>query len=178
MDQKLRSTFELLEAQRVELMSGIRGLPEDRLTQHPPGKWHVMKILAHLVAGERSGLLYVRKKILGAATTRDSGWWESAKMLMLIISQRLPGLKYKAPGIIEEKTKSYSSLAELEADWSAVRNEWFAFLEALPDTYANRKIFKHAFAGKLNLRQGLLFFREHIIHHRPQIDRLLSGGRR
>ena len=37
-----------------------------------------------------------------------------------------------------------------------------------------KKIYKHFFAGRLNIQHALIFLREHIIHHQPQINRLLK----
>jgi hypothetical protein len=54
-----------------------------------------------------------------------------------------------------------------------VRNELKTMLEKFGDDQLKRKIYKHVIAGKLNILQTLLFFREHVIHHQQQIKRLL-----
>jgi hypothetical protein len=97
---------------------------------------------------------------------------EELKMIVLILSQRLP-FKFKAPKVVVENTKPSTSLQELEKEWAAVRNELKTMLEKFGDDQLKRKIYKHVIAGKLNILQTLLFFREHVIHHQQQIKRLL-----
>jgi hypothetical protein len=93
-------------------------------------------------------------------------------MIVIILSQRLP-FKFKAPKTVVENTKPSTSLQELEQEWTTVRNELKIVLEKFNDDQIKRKIYKHVVAGKLNIQQTLLFFREHVIHHQQQIKRLL-----
>ncbi len=174
MNRKLHSTFELLETQRLQLFNEIRSLPDDVLTAAPQGKWSILRILSHIMAGEKTGLEYVRKKILGVERLGESGLWEESKMLGLVLSQRLTFLKYKSPRLIEERTVEYRDLATLEVKWNELRGEWRSFLEGIPDQFANRNIFRHVLAGRMSINQGLLFFREHITHHKPQIRQRIA----
>jgi hypothetical protein len=175
MNERLGHTFSGIEKQRAQLLSALRDQPEQRLHWSPPGKWSILRILSHLIAGERTGLEYVRKKILGVQTVGDSGPFESFKMSILVLSQRLPLLKYKAPRLIEDRTVVLRDLASVEREWSALREEWRSFLENIPEQHVNKKIFRHVVAGRLNIEQGLRFFAEHVTHHRPQIDALLKS---
>jgi hypothetical protein len=177
MNSKLQATFDSLEQQRAGLLNLIRPLPARALTSSPAGKWSIIHILSHLITGERTGLEYVRKKMLGIDATRDAGPYEEFKMIGLVISQRLPFLKYKVPKLIEERTVVYSELATLEKEWDALRKEWGQLLASLPDHHVNRKIFRHVVAGRLSVEQGMRFFGEHILHHRPQIDKLIRESR-
>lgn len=164
-----------MERERSQLVHQLSNLSEEQFNRHPPGKWSINEIMAHLVAAERLSLQYMQKKILGAETAGDTGWWEEIKMIFLMVSQRMPGLKYRAPRVVVESTQVYRSLQHFTDDWQQVRSELSDFLERLPDRHVKRKIYKHVFAGRLNIRHALLFFREHIIHHRPQIKKLLKS---
>jgi uncharacterized damage-inducible protein DinB len=173
MNRKLQSTFDLVEQQRAELLVRLQPLTREELNWSPPGKWSILRIMSHLVTAERTALEYVRKKNLGVAEARDSGIPETIKMFLLVISQRMPMLKFKAPQLIEDRTIEYKDLTEAIKEWDAVRAEWNVFLDAIPDQYVRRKIFRHVVAGRLNIEQGVLFFREHIIHHKPQVEALI-----
>jgi hypothetical protein len=129
-------------------------------------------VIAHLITAERLSIQYLHKKIQAINEVENTGLLEELKMVVLIISQRLP-FKFKAPKVVVENTKPYASLQELEKEWTAVRNELKIVLEKFNDDQLKRKIYKHVVAGKLNIQQTLLFFREHIIHHQQQIKRLL-----
>ena len=169
MNAKLQSTFDALESQRSRLLNELRSLPLDVLTSTPAAKWSILMILSHIIAAEQMGLNYVHKKILGVKEVGTSGLWEESKLLTFLVSQRIPMLKYKAPRVIVENTVSYTDLRTIEKEWEKLRAEWRLFLEALPEQYTNRKIFRHAVGGRFDVRQGLIVFREHINHHLPQI---------
>lgn len=175
MNARLFSIHQLMEQERSALVRQLAHLSGEAFNRHPAGKWSINEIMAHIVAAERLSLQYMQKKILGAETAGDTGWWEEVKMLFLKLSQRIPGLKYRAPRVVVESTRPYRDFRHLDEDWQQLRLELGRFLEGLPDDYLKRKIYKHVFAGRLNVQHALLFFREHITHHRPQIEKLLKS---
>jgi hypothetical protein len=175
MNARLERTFGEIEKQRGQMLSGLQGLPAQRLSWSPPGKWSILRILSHLITGERTGLEYVRKKILGVQSVENTGPLESFKMSILVLSQRFRFLKYKAPKLIEDRTVVYSDLDSVEREWDTLREDWRSFLENIPEEHVNKKIFRHVVAGRLNVEQGLRFFAEHVAHHKPQIEALLKA---
>jgi len=138
------------------------------------GKWSVHQIVTHLFVSEKLSLGYMKKKSLGIETFENSGWIESVKLLLLILSQRLP-FKYKAPKSIVQHTPPDISLTEIQNQWSMMRVELKDFLNSIDDKNLKKKIYKHPRAGMLNVVQAITFFREHYVHHRPQIERLLKN---
>ena len=114
----------------------------------------------------------MQKKIQGIKDTTDSGLLEELKINLLILSQRLPGLKFKAPKVVIEQMAELQDLNSIHAEWDKVRRELKILLDNIPDELINRKIYRHALAGYLNVKHCLLFFREHIIHHRRQLRKL------
>lgn len=173
----IKKKFEALERQRAQLLHDLQALSPTQLNRTPaPGQWSVSQVVAHLITAERLSVKYIEKKIQGVAQTGDTGWQEAMKMVVLQISQRLPGLKFKAPRHVKKNTPGYTSLAELEAAWADCRTELAALLEQIPAKYLHRKIYKHPRAGYLNILQGLAFFGEHTTHHLPQIKKLMRGA--
>jgi uncharacterized damage-inducible protein DinB len=168
---KLQNLFDSLESERYNLLASIKKARSHK--QAPEGKWSINQIVAHLIAAEKLSIVYLNKKILGIKETENTGLWEETKMVVLQISQRLP-FKFKAPRVVVENTPIYSNLDELLTEWDNVRSELKALLEKFDETQLRKKIYKHVRAGKLNIQHALMFFREHIIHHKPQIKRLLS----
>jgi uncharacterized damage-inducible protein DinB len=174
MNHTLQTIFSQLEEQRQQLLNDLRILTPEEFNQHPEGKWSINQILAHIVAAERLSLQYLKKKILGVNEVGDTGLWEEAKMVALRLSQRIPGLKFRAPRAVVEKTPTYETFTQLEEDWARLRSEIRAFIEPIPDKHIKRKIYRHVQAGRLNIQHALLFLREHIVHHQPQIKTLLK----
>jgi hypothetical protein len=176
MNNRLQKTFDLLEKERRQLEKDLGSRTEQALTYVPtPGKWSVLQILTHLLTSEKLSLAYMKKKSLGAAQLDNSGPWESAKVLALKISQRLP-IRYNAPSVVRDHTPEALPLSEFFIQWEALRRELKNFLDSVEDKNVRKKIYKHPVAGRLDANQAMLFFREHLHHHRPQIDRLLNNS--
>ncbi len=172
MNSKLQQTFDSLETQRSQVFTSLKNLSGEKLNQQPQNGWSINQVIAHLITAERLSIVYLHKKIQAVNEVENTGLLEELKMIVLIISQRLP-FKFKAPKVVVENTKPSTNLHQLEQEWNAVRNELKIVLEKFNDDQVKRKIYKHVVAGKLNIQQTLLFFREHIIHHQQQIKRLL-----
>jgi uncharacterized damage-inducible protein DinB len=170
MQPTLTKLFDEIESQRQKLFDSLSALSVEQLNMPPRhGKWSMAEILSHLLAAEKLSVQYLQKKILGIEQAEDSGWREEIKMSLFIASQRLPGLKFKAPKKVVESTPIIRDLHTLKNEWDRVRNELKALLETVPHDRVNRKIYKHVRIGYINLKQTLIFFREHTIHHIPQI---------
>ena len=89
-----------------------------------------------------------------------------------MLSQRLP-LKFKAPRVVLENTRTFETAQELLTAWQTNREDLRVFLEAMPDEYVRKKIYKHVRVGMLNTQHALIFNHEHYRHHLPQINAIL-----
>lgn len=164
---------EELEHQRQALVERVKQLTPEQFNHSPaPGKWSINHILMHIIEAEQLSISYMKKKKLGIDSLSNAGLAETLRLWLLIVSQRIP-LKYKAPKVVADNTKKASSVAEVEARWEAVRKELISFLEGIEDGDIRKVLYKHPLAGRLDTRQAMVFFREHIIHHMPQIKRLM-----
>lgn len=173
MNTSVESVFQELEQQREALLSLVKNLPEEKYnTSAFPGKWSISQILTHVLTSEKLSLGYIKKKAQGIDAVKNSGLVETLRLWLLIISQRIP-LKYKAPKVMVENTPPAMPLPKLVEEWSIVRSELKQFLENMEDKHIRKVIYKHPVAGRLDVRQTMIFFREHIIHHTPQIKRQL-----
>lgn len=173
MNKLFTPVFHELEKQREDLLQSVRHLSEEAFNQQPkPGKWSVAQILTHILTSEKLSLGYMKKKVQAIDQLKDSGVMESLRLWLLIVSQRIP-VKYKAPRVVVENTPETLTLTQLTEEWANLRKELAAFLSTINDKHARRVIYKHPMAGRFDVRQTLIFFREHIHHHRPQIERIL-----
>jgi len=173
MNTLLKELFDQLESQRFALVKQIEHLNPDQLHQHPPGKWSLSQVYAHLITSEQLSVQYLKKKIQAVDEQPDTGLVEELKMWTLIISQRLP-FKFKAPKVVVDHTPAFKDAAEIATAWTQTRTELKDLLGRFTANQLKRKIYKHPVAGKLNIVQATRFFSEHIIHHTPQIKRLLK----
>ena len=174
MHPAFQKLFNEIESQREKTLDSVRHLTEGQLNgPFAPGKWSISQILSHVITAEQMSLHYIQKKVQGAKEASDTGLWEEIKINLLKISQRLPGLKFKAPQRVVDNTTVYYNLTSITKEWENVRSEFKSLLEKIPNQYVNRRLYRHPRAGYLNVKHALIFFREHIIHHTPQINKLL-----
>ena len=172
MNPKLESLFNLMEADRQKLVGRLSKLSTEQLNHSKSGKWSINQIMAHLMTAEKLSLQYMTKKIQGIHETENTGVVEELKMIALKISQRLP-FKFKAPKAVVEFTPANTDSHKLNADWNSIRKELKDFLEKFPNDQVDKKVYRHVVAGRLNIKHALIFFREHYIHHLPQINKLI-----
>lgn len=173
MNKKLNDLFEDLETQRHDLLEVVKKSPEAFYTKPNETKWSVHEILAHLIAAEKLSLQYIAKKMQGIDAAGDTGWSEELKMSVLKLSQRLP-LRFKAPSTVVAATPHYSNIDELLNDWDLTRANLKKLLDQIGDNQLKKKIYKHFVVGRLNITHAILFLKEHVNHHWPQINRLLK----
>jgi hypothetical protein len=172
MDPQLLKVYHQLEAQREELLNLLKQLSEDHRNRKVNGKWSINEILSHLATSERLSMAYIKKKSNAIDTLDNTGLIEEFKMVLLKVSQRGP-FRFKAPKVVDDHTPK-DSFSESEEKWNRVRKELLNFIQNINPQHSKRKIYKHPVVGKLNIRQAMLFFKEHVTHHLPQIKRLLS----
>jgi hypothetical protein len=171
MTPRLEKLFGTIETQRQSLLFSVKNMPREKRNDHPAGKWSINQIISHLITAERLSVQYLNKKILGVSDTKDTGVLEEVKMILLIISQRLP-LKFKAPGVVTGQTSKETDFDKLVEQWDQTRRDVKALLDRVEEQHVNRKIYKHVWLGMMNVKHALKFFREHVNHHTPQIKRL------
>lgn len=174
MNAKLKQLFDSLERQRTEAEGHLKNLTLEKLSAHAPGKWSLAQVYSHLITSEQLSIAYLKKKSQGIKDLKNSGLLEELKMLVLIASQRLP-LKFKAPNVVVEKTSVYQTVEQIIEAWGNTRKQMVELLDTFDEKHLNRKVYRHPIAGMLNIKQAMGFFREHIIHHTPQIKRLLKN---
>lgn len=175
MNTTFQSIYDELEHQRIEILNQVKGLTLEKFDHKPsPQKWSISQVLTHILIAEQLSVGYMKKKALGIDQLKNSGVLESVILELLKISQRIPAIKFKAPNVVLANTPPAFPLAELTKRWEAHRADLKTFLESWGDKNIKKLVYKHPIAGRLDARQAMVFFREHINHHLPQIKRLLD----
>lgn len=172
---QLQRLYNKIEYQKREVFDLISPLSPDQIRQKPfPGKWSISEIVSHLIAAERLSVSYIQKKIQGVKQIKDSGFKEELVMLLLKTSQRVQGLKFKAPKYVKDNMVIYPDVETLKSEWTKTREDLRQLLENVEDKHLKRKIYKHAIAGYLNIQHAVMFFKEHVTHHTPQIRKIVK----
>ncbi len=175
MNSRLAQLFNRLEEDRNSLVEQVEKLTLEQYHQSLNGKWSIQQILSHLMISERLSLQYMTKKVQGIDHAGNTGLKEELKMIGLKLSQRLP-FKFKAPKGLNEITPANLSVQHLKSQWAQDRQHLKKFLEQIQEDQLKKKIYRHVRVGLLNVQQALIFFREHYIHHLPQIKKLMTNN--
>lgn len=174
MRERLLKAFDAMEAERHALVKRLDALPADKLIQKPtPESWSVVEVMAHLVKAETGTLNYLRKK-LEVGGHRKADAWSGLRKVMLSIAISLP-FKYKVPKVAQLDKDMDFSYAEVILQWDHVRAALRKEYATIDPKLIGHDLFKHPFAGKLNLEQSTSFMHGHMSRHIGQIDRTLSA---
>jgi hypothetical protein len=174
MTSAIRNQYEALETSRKEIFDELRAYSEAVLNKKPsPEAWSVLQVLDHLLMAEEFSLSYLKKKTQDTSQLPAAGFGSQYRLTLVRIAFVLPRA-FAAPKTLDPPN-AVLSLADLENRWSKVRTETFQLLNQLPDPDLKKEIWKHAVAGKMNIRQMYAFLGMHIDRHRKQIDRTLKA---
>ena len=175
MAPSFKKIFDELELQRSTIINQVKELSNEKFNASPnQQRWSISQIITHIMTAEALSIGYMKKKAKGFDELENSGASESFRLLLLIISQRIPSLKFKAPKVVVENTPAPFTIEEVIKKWDAQRADLKSFIEGIEEKNSKKLIYKHPIAGRFDAYQAMVFFREHIIHHQPQIKRLLK----
>lgn len=138
------------------------------------GGWSAIQTVHHLILSEELSLQYVQKKLSFNPKLEKADFQTRLRAAALWFYLNLP-IKFKAPAAVnEEKLPGFTTFAQTRERWLAIRRQWTAFLEQLPEDLLDKAVYKHPFAGRLSWSGTLRFFRYHFQRHRKQIRRTLD----
>ena len=166
----------LYEQDVEQLLSEMSRYGDERLNRRPAnGGWSAMQTMHHLILSEEGSLQYAHKKINAPANEIGkaglASLWRSAMIWVYLTSP----LKFKAPrGVSTEFLPETATFAETAVRWRAVRAAWRSFFEQLPPDYADRTVYKHPFAGRLDWHGVIRFFSIHQKRHLKQMRRAIG----
>ena len=175
MDKNILPHWKKLEAHSDRIFSHLEKYPEDILQKQPDAHaWSASQNVAHLIVTERKSLDYMQKKLnhTDMTSAQKAGLRSLFRFWALRTAFALPGLKFKAPSYIEPI--AVKDLKSLQNDWAELRQEYKSFLEKLPPNWVDAELWKHQSAGKMSVKQMLIFFTDHVDRHARQIERTLK----
>jgi uncharacterized damage-inducible protein DinB len=171
----MKTTEQHLEEMTIAMkgmLKMIEGWSDEDLKYKPnKGSWNVLQILDHIILSEKGTLGYMMKK-------SRSGWQELPKSAhehehsSLKLDHALSSSeRWQAPSVLPDPSDD-RPIENVVSYWYGFRQKLDAFVEQLDPEFYERQIFRHPYAGRLNLFQTLSFLTKHIDHHTFQIERL------
>lgn len=178
-DPRIRHQFERIDRRTKIIFGLLQSVTPDQYHTHPhPGQWTMLQIANHLYLSERSSLLYLRKKMSYPETLPSYSVfsWKTYFMVWLVLNTPK---KIKAPAAIDMWTQTkILEPPSLEIKWNELHQELSAFIEEQYPKFGRHLVFNHPFAGRLTMRQMLMFFCDHMDHHIRQMRRVRERVRK
>lgn len=165
--------FDSLEFRRTQLEVRLNKM-DDRLffIAQGEGKWSINQVLAHLSNSEFGTLRYIRKKMLGIDSLKETSFGAQlrAKLLKLLLDSQI---RFRMPKQLPEPSKEIG-YDELKNQFAKNRMAIKELIEAFPEEHLEKLIFRHPFAGRFSLYHTIVFLEDHYNHHIKQIDRIIE----
>ena len=169
MNSNLEAQYFELEHSRLQLIQNIDGFDQEILETSPAkDKWSATQILFHLNTAETLSILYVSKKMKGAATMAKSGIISNLRIRLATMVLSLPFIKFKAPKVLGD-VPSFVDYNFIKSQWADTRKKLKQLLESIPEDDLEKELFKQPAAGRMNIYQMLDFMQSHFNRHRRQI---------
>ena len=160
LDQETNAMFDLVE-----------GLSEDELHDKAYG-WSIIQVYAHLNMAEAGSVHYMKKKMQAGSQMPN---FSTTGKIRYVMTKRLleSSLKWKAPKVVAVPKEDYS-LEEIREEWATTRAMTKKYVKEYPDELLSKAVYKHPFAGRLDLEGAIGSFIYHQRHHRHQIKRIMK----
>ncbi len=166
---EIRKTFDSLEKKYVKLLQHLNSLTDDVLSfKAGPDKWSIVEVIEHLVMAEENML----EQLTGAAsaTTLDPQD-RSAKNYHIVIKVMTRDIPVDVPDESMEPRGKFS-LGELLGRWDETRKRTRAYIDAINSEKADDLVYRHPFAGPLDMAETLRFIDVHFDNHMRHIDKI------
>ena len=172
----IQKEFKKLEGNKNHLFSLIHPLSDQQYYQQPSKHaWSVAQTANHLYMSESLSLAYLKKKLSypDSVPSYRMRSWAGVWLIKLVFAT---SWRRKAPKNINMwGDQPIFSKSELEAKWNALRAETILFLLAHADKFGRHLAYRHPFAGRMTMRQMLIFFNDHLMNHTRQVNRILRS---
>ena len=174
--EHIQKEFERLEENKNKLFSLILPLSDQQYFQQPSKHaWSVAQTANHLFMSESLSLAYLKKKLSypDAVPPYRMRSWAGVWLIKLVFAT---SWRRKAPANINMwGDQPIFPKSELEAKWNALRAETILFLLANADKFGRHLAYRHPFAGRMTMRQMLIFFNDHLLKHTRQVQRIIHS---
>ena len=164
-----------MDQQKQVLMDLIRTLPDEYYRRQPQeNSWSIGQVANHLYLSESLSLAYLKKKLSYPKTIPGfsvKSWWA----VFLVKFTLRTNIKVKAPAKINMwGEQEVFSPEVLNQKWNLVRTEMQSVISQNLPGFSSHLVYNHPFAGRMTMRQMLIFMNHHFSHHLRQVRRIMK----
>ena len=170
----IQETFGDLEKKYGKLLQHLNSLADDVLDfKAGPDKWSIVEVIEHLVMAEENMLAQLTDETSAATLDPQD---RSAKNYHIVIKVMTRDIPVDVPDESMEPRGQFS-LAELLDRWDDTRKKTRAYISVIDSEKAGDLVYRHPFAGPLDMAETLRFIDVHFDNHMRHIDRIIAAGR-
>ncbi len=176
MSVKIQAAFEPISHKMNDLFNELNKISFEELNKPiEEGKWSILQHLEHLFLSEEASLAYINKKSQFPETLKVVGEKgdEAIQAIRMYMDNPNPQMTVKAPDWVTPKQDEYT-LVEIEKKWRKLRVDMQTKMESLGEEMMLMDLYRHPFAGKMNLYQALQFVEIHFNHHLKAIKKIVD----
>ena len=165
----IQETFKSLGKKYGKLLQHLNPLSDDVLYfKAQADKWSIVEVIEHLVMAEENMLAQLTD--VTSAQTLDPQD-RSAKNYHIVIKVMTKDIPVDVP---DESMEPHGqiSLAELLVRWDDIRKKTRAYISRIDSEKAGDLVYRHPFAGPLDMAETLRFIDVHFDNHMRHIDKI------
>ena len=176
LDPKIEKRLKILDKKLNLLLEELKYYSEDQLNRKPgEDKWSVIQVMHHMILAETGSYNYIQKKLSFNPMLKNKGILTASRKLALWFFLKAP-FKFKAPmGVSGEKLPDHAGFWDTAKQWKDQRNKLKSYLLTLPPDLFRKELYKHPFAGRLDISGMVDFFEGHFDRHLKQIRKITKN---
>ena len=169
----IRETFDNLEIKYGKLLQQLNSLTDDVLYYKAgDDKWSIVEVIEHLVVAEENLL----EQLTGTTSASSLDPQDrSAKNYHIVIKVMTKDIPVDVPDESLEPHGQFSR-EDLLGRWNDARQKTRAYVDGINSEKAEDLVYRHPFAGPLNMAETLRFIDVHFDNHMRHIDRIIAAG--
>lgn len=172
MHRKLVGPWDRLVAGKERLLGRIAGIdPTIRQRRPDPDRWSVVEVLEHVIIVETGIAGALMREPSPERPRRFTGRWWRYPTLRIVLAL---GVRIRLP-VESIAPTGKAGWEPLQVSWTQGRERLRQWLDGIDPAILGTPRFKHPIVGWLDVPQGLTFAADHLAHHLPQIERVLTS---
>ena len=167
----IQEEYDRLRKKREDLFQRLNPLTSDVLSfKAGPDKWSIVEVVEHLVIAEESLIEQLSAEAHTPPLDIES---RSAEKYQTVIKVMERDIEVDVPHESLEPN-GRMTLDELFNQWNDIRKKLHELLAGIKAEDKDDLVFRHPYAGPLDISETLHFFDVHYDNHMRQIDRILT----
>lgn len=138
-----------------------------------PEKWSVVEVVEHLVIVEYDLLQQISRNKADSPLASNLRSPEKYKTVIKVMERDIP------VDVPDERAEPQGRLTldQLLGQWDDIRQKLYEFLNGMNPENKDSLVYRHPFAGPLDISETLHFFDVHFDNHTRHIDRILAQAK-